>query len=185
MSRGVEQAAGHIDETQAPAPQTAEPFTLDAVKALVKALEGTDVTSLWWSQNGHRIVIRRGEASAAQQVVHPSPPPAMAAPAFAPPPPAPAAPAHAPPVHPKPAAMAGTLVTTPFVGTFYRAPSPESPPFVEVGSVVKKGQVLCIVEAMKLMNELEAEGPGRIAEILVANATMVELGQPLFRIEPP
>jgi len=76
------------------------------------------------------------------------------------------------------------LVTSPFVGTFYRAPSPDSPPFVEVGAIVKKGQSLCIVEAMKLMNEIEAEMPGKIAEILVANATPVEFGQVLFRIEP-
>jgi acetyl-CoA carboxylase biotin carboxyl carrier protein len=181
MSRGVEPAAGRIDETQPAAPTTAEPFTLDLVKALVKALEGTDVTSLRWNQNGHRIVIRRGEAPAVPHVVHHAPSAAMATPAFAPPP---AAPAHTPPAAPKAASKPGTVVASPFVGTFYRAPSPDSPPFVEVGSVVKKGQVLCIVEAMKLMNELEAEGPGRITEILVANATMVELSQPLFRIEP-
>ena len=59
-------------------------------------------------------------------------------------------------------------MTSPFVGTFYRTPSPDSPPFVEVGTVVKKGQVLCIVEAMKLMNEIEAEVAGKVAEILVA-----------------
>ncbi len=93
-----------------------------------------------------------------------------------------AAPAVAP--APKAEAKPGTVVTSPFVGTFYRAPSPDSPPFVDVGTVVKKGQVLCIVEAMKLMNEIEAETAGKIAEILVQNATPVEFGQPLFRIEP-
>jgi acetyl-CoA carboxylase biotin carboxyl carrier protein len=184
MAIGVEQAAGRIDETQPPAPAAAQPFTLDLVKALVKALEGTDVTSLRWNQNGQRIVIRRGEAPAAPPVAHHAPAAAMATPAFAPPPPAPAAPAHTPPAAPKAASKPGTVVTSPLVGTFYRAPSPDSAPFVEVGSVVKKGQVLCIVEAMKLMNELQAEGPGRITEILVANATMVELAQPLFHIEP-
>jgi acetyl-CoA carboxylase biotin carboxyl carrier protein len=70
------------------------------------------------------------------------------------------------------------------VGTFYRAPSPDSPPFVDVGSIVKKGQVLCIVEAMKLMNEIEAEVEGKIAEIYVLNATPVEFGEKLYRIEP-
>ena len=77
----------------------------------------------------------------------------------------------------------GAIVTSPFVGTFYRAPSPDSPPFVEVGTLVKKGQVLCIVEAMKLMNEIEVEVAGRVAEIFVQNATPVEFGEKLFRIE--
>ena len=89
-----------------------------------------------------------------------------------------------PPVETKPAEGAGTFVSSPFVGTFYRAPSPDSSPFVEVGTVVKKGQVLCIVEAMKLMNEIEAEQDGTVAEILVQNATPVEFGEALFRIVP-
>jgi len=74
-------------------------------------------------------------------------------------------------------------VTSPFVGTFYRAPAPEAPPFVDVGQSVRKGQVVCIVEAMKLMNEIESEFDGKILEILVKNAEHVEYGQPLFRIE--
>jgi acetyl-CoA carboxylase biotin carboxyl carrier protein len=73
-------------------------------------------------------------------------------------------------------------ITSPFVGTFYRAASPESANFVEVGSSVKKGQTLCIVEAMKLMNEIEAELAGTIAEILVENGKSVEYGQKLFMI---
>jgi len=80
-------------------------------------------------------------------------------------------------------AETGTLITSPFVGTFYRAPAPEAPPFVEVGQNVRKGQVVCIVEAMKLMNEIESESDGKILEILVKNAEHVEYGQPLFRIE--
>ncbi len=167
---------------EAPRPADAPgAFSLDEVKALVKVLEGTDVTSLRWDRNGQSIVIRRGHAAPA--VAAPLPVPvAVAAPAVAhAPAAAPAAPAAAPPKsEPKP----GTVVTSPFVGTFYRAPSPESPPFVDVGTVVKKGQVLCIVEAMKLMNEIEAEVAGKIAEILVQNATPVEFGQALFRIEP-
>ena len=74
-------------------------------------------------------------------------------------------------------------VKSPLVGTFYRAPSPESPPFVEVGSKIKKGDVLCIVEAMKVMNEIKSEVEGTIKEILVENATPVEFGQVLFVIE--
>jgi acetyl-CoA carboxylase biotin carboxyl carrier protein len=75
------------------------------------------------------------------------------------------------------------LVTSPIVGTFYRAPSPESPPYVEVGSTVSKGTVLCIVEAMKIMNEIECEVTGKISTILVENAQPVEYGQPLFIID--
>ncbi|MEX0830273.1 MAG: acetyl-CoA carboxylase biotin carboxyl carrier protein [Nitrospirales bacterium] len=75
-------------------------------------------------------------------------------------------------------------VTSPIVGTFYRAASPEADPYVEEGMVVKKGQVLCIVEAMKLMNEIEAETDGKIVKVLVESTTPVEFGQPLFLIDP-
>ena len=182
-TRRLEQAE-RAKESQAPArPTTATgPFTLDEVKALVQVLEGTDVTSLRWDRNGQQIVIRRGRAAPVTQLVHHGPV-AVPAPVAAPAPvSAPAAAAAVP--APKPEAKPGVVVTSPFVGTFYRAPSPDSPPFVDVGTVVKKGQALCIVEAMKLMNEIEAEVPGKIAEILVANATPVEFGQALFRIEP-
>jgi acetyl-CoA carboxylase biotin carboxyl carrier protein len=76
----------------------------------------------------------------------------------------------------------GTFVTSPFVGTFYRAASPETPPFVDGGQSVRKGQVVCIVEAMKLMNEIEAEADGRVEEILVKNGEHVEYGQRLIRL---
>ncbi len=75
------------------------------------------------------------------------------------------------------------LVTSPIVGTFYRAPSPESPPYVEVGGTVSKGTVLCIVEAMKIMNEIECEVTGKIASVMVENAQPVEYGQPLFIVD--
>jgi acetyl-CoA carboxylase biotin carboxyl carrier protein len=100
----------------------------------------------------------------------------------------PAAPPLPPPPPPtvekveKPA-ESGVLLTSPFVGTFYRAPAPEAPPFVEAGQAVRKGQVMCIVEAMKLMNEIESEFDGKILDILVKNAEHVEYGQALFRIE--
>jgi acetyl-CoA carboxylase biotin carboxyl carrier protein len=169
-SRGGAQPSGH--------------FTLDEVKALVKVLEGTDVTSLRWDRDGQKIVIRRGQAPALAPVAPAPQPVVAAAPVPAAAPAAPALAPAAPQAAPKPEAKPGSVVTSPFVGTFYRAPSPDSAPFVDVGTVVKKGQVLCIVEAMKLMNEIEAEIPGKIAEILVQNATPVEFGQPLFRIEP-
>jgi acetyl-CoA carboxylase biotin carboxyl carrier protein len=155
-------------------------FTLQEVKALVDAIEGTDVTSLVWARAGHKVVIRRGQpAPAAVQVLAPVAPVAPVLHASPPPPAAAPAPAKA-----EKAEKAGALVTSPFVGTFYRAPSPDSPPYVDVGTRVKKGQVLCIVEAMKLMNEIEAEVEGLVAEILTVNAAPVEFGQPLFRIEP-
>jgi acetyl-CoA carboxylase biotin carboxyl carrier protein len=74
-------------------------------------------------------------------------------------------------------------VTSPFVGSFFRAPSPEAPPFVEVGSVVRTGQTLCIIEAMKLMNEIEAECAGTVVEIFAQNGKSIEYGQKLFRIK--
>ncbi|MES2615456.1 MAG: acetyl-CoA carboxylase biotin carboxyl carrier protein [Bdellovibrionota bacterium] len=78
----------------------------------------------------------------------------------------------------------GEVMTSPFVGTFYRSPSPDTPSFVEIGSKVKKGQALCIVEAMKLMNEIESEADGEVVAILVENAKPVEFGTPLFIIAP-
>ena len=91
----------------------------------------------------------------------------------------PAAPAAGPPVDDPDSYD----VTSPFVGTFYRAPSPDTPTFAEVGSVVRPGQTLCIVEAMKLMNEIESDRAGVVKAILVENGQPVEFGQPLFVIE--
>lgn len=78
----------------------------------------------------------------------------------------------------------GHIVKSPMVGTFYRAPAPEAPPYVEVGSRVTKGMTLCILEAMKLMNELESDVAGIVREILVENGEPVEYGQVLFRVDP-
>ena len=79
---------------------------------------------------------------------------------------------------------AGRVIASPIVGTFYRSPAPDKSPYVEVGSLVKKGQVVCIVEAMKLMNEIESEFEGRVVQVLVNDGEAVEFGQPLMRIEP-
>lgn len=96
-----------------------------------------------------------------------------------------APPAHATPASALDAAASGLVdMTSPIVGTFYRQPSQSAPPFVEPGSKVKKGQVLCIIEAMKLMNEIEAEMDAEIVEVLVANGQPVEFGEILFRLRP-
>ena len=76
------------------------------------------------------------------------------------------------------------IIKSPMVGTFYRAPAPDAPPFVEIGQDIDVGQVVCIIEAMKLMNEIKSEVAGRIADVLVENGAAVEFGQPLFAIEP-
>ena len=94
-------------------------------------------------------------------------------------PPAPAAPAAAPPPAPE-----GPEVKSPMIGTFYRRPSPDADSFVEVGSVVEPDTVVCIIEAMKVMNEIKAEVKGTIAEVLLEDGKPVEYGQALFRIEP-
>jgi oxaloacetate decarboxylase alpha subunit len=87
------------------------------------------------------------------------------------------------PVEQLPAAS-GVEIKSPMVGTFYRAPAPEAPAFVEVGQVIEPGQVLCIIEAMKLMNEIKSEVKGRLVKILVENAQPIEFGQVLFLVEP-
>ncbi|HYG68579.1 MAG TPA: acetyl-CoA carboxylase biotin carboxyl carrier protein [Anaeromyxobacteraceae bacterium] len=160
-------------------------FTLEDVKKLVQLVEKSDVTHIAWQRGVEKVVIRRGGAVAAPAVPAAAlvvPQPAVAAPIPAAPPAAAAPPAPAAKAEAKPEKAPGVVVNSPFVGTFYRSPSPDSPAFVDVGSKVKKGQVLCIVEAMKLMNEIEAEVDGTVAEIFVQNATPVEFGEPLFRI---
>jgi acetyl-CoA carboxylase biotin carboxyl carrier protein len=112
-------------------------------------------------------------------------PSASYAPQYAPLPAAGAAeaqPAGGAPAAPAAAAPQGHVVTSPMVGTFYRAPSPGADPFIQVGDTVKEGQTLCIIEAMKLLNEIESDKAGVVKEILVDNGQAVEYGQPLFLI---
>ena len=94
-----------------------------------------------------------------------------------------AGPAASPPPAAAPAQPTGHTLKSPMVGTFYRAPSPGAPPFVEIGQSVSKGQTLCIIEAMKLLNEIESDVSGTVKAILVENGQPVEYGQPLFLIE--
>jgi acetyl-CoA carboxylase biotin carboxyl carrier protein len=159
--------------------RSSDAFTFEDVRKLVQLVEKSEVTHLEWEKGPDKVVISRGGAAApaAAPAIHAAPVAATIAAV-------PAPLAAAPKAEAKPADKPGVLVTSPFVGTFYRAPSPESPPFVELGAKVKKGQTLCIVEAMKLMNEIEAEQDGTVAEVLVQNATPVEFGEALFRIVP-
>jgi acetyl-CoA carboxylase biotin carboxyl carrier protein len=157
---------------------------VDKLRAILTALQGTDVTRLTWVSGQETLDVRLGHPPVAPAAAAPVAVPLAAAPQPSPAPPPPAAGAPVAPA-PKLADDKKTFtVNSPFVGTFYRSASPDSPPFVDVGQVVKKGQVLCIVEAMKLMNEIEAEQPGRLTEVLVQNGSPVEYGEPLFRLEP-
>jgi acetyl-CoA carboxylase biotin carboxyl carrier protein len=152
------------------------------IKRLLEAMVGSDATELELVIGEFKLSVKRG----AQQVLVAQPAPvALPTPAAAVPVPTPAnspAAAQAPP--PAPATSHLVEVTAPIVGTFYASPSPETPAYVKVGDRVTPGTVLCIIEAMKLMNEIEAEVAGVVKEILVRNEEPVEYGQVLFRIEP-
>jgi acetyl-CoA carboxylase biotin carboxyl carrier protein len=148
---------------------------LDQLDALLTKLAAHDVSEFEWEDESASLRVTLGKPvhhMVAAPAHHAAPAPAVHAHA--------AAKAEAA----APAAVEGTIVTSPFVGTFYRAPNPDSPSFCEVGATVKKGQTLCIVEAMKLMNEIEADVAGTVAEIYAENGKPVEYGQRLFRIIP-
>ncbi len=149
---------------------------LKELKALLRLMEGNEVEELEVEEGGRRIRIRRRSALGGV-------PPTMAglgAPTLPPGAQAPMLPAPTPV-----ADTAGLIpVEAPMVGTFYRAPAPGADAYVKEGDIVQKGTVLCIIEAMKLMNEIEAEAKGRVARILVENAQPVEFGQTLFFLEP-
>ena len=150
------------------------------LKSLIKMIMETDITEFEMENTEEKVVIKRGSRT---EVIQMAAPAAYAAPAALP-----AAPvaAVAAPVAAAPAAkeeMSGETITSPIVGTFYRAASPEAPAFCEEGQVVEKGQVICLVEAMKMFNEIEADFKCKIVKICVENAQPVEFGQPLFVIE--
>jgi acetyl-CoA carboxylase biotin carboxyl carrier protein len=149
------------------------------LKLLIKMITETDITEFELDNSEEKIVIRRGPKTEYINVAAPaaqmySAPQQMSAPSVA----APGAPAVQAVV-----AESGETVNSPIVGSFYRAPAPDAAPYVEVGQVVEKGQVLCIVEAMKLMNEIEAEFRCKIVKICKENAQAVEFGDPLFVVE--
>jgi acetyl-CoA carboxylase biotin carboxyl carrier protein len=140
---------------------------IDDLKELISLLQDTDITEIQLEKDGTKVKIRRQMLVSSLEM------------------------------HPKktPVTIEKTTeseedvqrlftVTSPIVGTFYKSPSPETPPFVEAGTKVRKGQVICIIEAMKLMNEIESEVEGVIVRALVENGQPVEYGEPLFVIEP-
>ena len=148
--------------------------TVECVEALARILRENDLGRIKVSTEDVDIIIE-GKKCAPMPPMPPMPPMApMAMPAAAP---------AAPAAEAAPAAVSGNIVTSPIVGTFYAAPSPDKPPFVKVGDTVNAGDVVCIIESMKLMNEINCEFSGRVAEIYVNNGEPVEFGQKLMRIE--
>jgi acetyl-CoA carboxylase biotin carboxyl carrier protein len=147
------------------------------VKKLIEMLEESSLSEIEIREGEEAIRISRG-SSGGTQVVHMAPAPMHAAPHAAP-----AAPATAPAEIPAAALPAGHAVISPMVGTFYRSASPEAKPFVDVGSQVNVGDTLCIIEAMKMMNEIESDKAGVIKAILKENGQPVEYGETLFIIE--
>ena len=162
-------------------------MNLKEIKELVQFLKEEDITEFELERGDVKVRIKRGtpESAPAQQeriiAVHPAPTAVHVAAAAAPVPAVAASPAAA--ETPKPEEKLH-MVHSPIVGTYYESPSPGSPPFVKPGDQVEAGQVLCIVEAMKLMNEIEADVAGEIVKMLVKNGQPIEYGQELFAIRP-
>ncbi len=158
-------------------------MNLNEIKQLIEIINGSDLQETIIEEGNFKIILRRSASNVTTQFI-PVQPSAPTMPVL--PDQSIAAPAVV--VSPQPAKNepATNLIESrsPIVGTFYQSSSPDSPPFVAVNDVVKKGDVLCIIEAMKLMNEIEAEVSGTIVEILVENGQAVEYDQPLFRIKP-
>ena len=149
----------------------------EEVKELMKLFAKSKLDKIKVKNKDFEIEMEKGGETV---VVEAAPSSAQAAPVVTTAAPQPAA--AAPQEESKPAAE-GELITSPMVGTFYAAPSPDSPPFVQAGDTVRKGQTLCILEAMKIMNELEAEYDCKILEVLVQDGEPVEYDKPLFRVE--
>jgi len=158
------------------------------IQELIKTINKSNISELSIEEGEFKITIKQDLAAPAQYVTMPQAPvqvqqqqqagqPAVAAAAT------PAAPAAEKPAAPAPASNTITI-KSPMIGTFYRSPSPDKPVFVNVGDEIKAGQVLCIIEAMKLFNEIESEVSGRLVKVVADDSSPVEYDQPLFIIEP-
>jgi acetyl-CoA carboxylase biotin carboxyl carrier protein len=152
-------------------------MNLKEIREILEMLKGTDVSELEIGRGDTVLKVRRGVVSGPPAAYAPQPAPAA-------PPPAAPRPEEGKAAPKESARPAHKEVVSPIVGTFYRSPAPDAAPFVEVGARVVKGQVLCIVEAMKIMNQIESDTTGTIAAILVENAQPVAYGQPLFHVVP-
>ena len=150
---------------------------LNKIKQVVDLMKKSDLSEFEIQDQEFKLRIKRdvGGRTASAPVAGPAPATVAAAPV--------AAPAPAPAAAPVAADPNVKVITSPMVGTFYATPSPESPNFVAIGSNVKADSVVCIIEAMKVMNEIQSELSGTIVECLVASGTSVEFGQPLFRVK--
>ncbi len=159
-----------------------QPFDLEKLQHLMELMEKHGLTELHLKNAGQVWRLRRGPETitVAPQPVY-SPPPAM--PTQTPQPVQPTG-GTGGEVAPAPVAESGVLIKSPTVGTFYAAPSPDDPPFVTVGSKIQPDTIVCLVEAMKVYNDIQAEVAGTITSILVKNGDAVEYDQPLFRVEP-
>lgn len=152
-------------------------MTINEIKEILDLFNSSNVAEMEVQRGENRVRLRRGATDVSQIV-----PPVASASAIAPPPVTSTAVAAKP--APPPSDENTVLVKSPIVGTFYESPSPDAPAFVKVGDVVAPGQVLCIIESMKLMNEIEAEVGGTIIAKLVENGRPVEYGEPLFSLKP-
>ena len=165
-------------ETQDSQTDAGGPFSLGTLRELVELMEKHGLTEVSLKNGDTQWKLRRGPETAsgfAPQAVY------APAPAPSPPPQAAAAPAPQPAA---PAAPSGPVIKSPTVGTFYAAASPDDPPFATVGTRVQPDTVVCLIEAMKVFNQIPAEISGVISEVLVKNGDSIEYGQPLFRVSP-
>ncbi|MFO0963248.1 MAG: acetyl-CoA carboxylase biotin carboxyl carrier protein [Phycisphaerales bacterium] len=149
------------------------------LKELVRLMTTSDLTEIDLRDKDEQVTIRRAAPQAAPQIIH-APMVAHAAPAA----PVAAAPAAAAPAAPADEHAGLIPIESPMVGTFYAAPSPDKPPFATVGAQIGPESVVCLVEAMKIFNEIKAERSGTIAKVLVKSGQAVEFGQPLFMVKP-
>jgi acetyl-CoA carboxylase biotin carboxyl carrier protein len=156
------------------------PFDANELKEILLTLNQTDISELNLKQGDFELVIRRGTDTPTQVMVPATMLQAAAAPVAMPQ----AAVAPTPSTSAPPTDKKYLEVTSPIVGTFYASPAPDEPPFVRTGDRISKGQTVCIIEAMKIMNEIEAEVVGEVVEILVQNGQPVEYGQVLMRVNP-
>ena len=154
-------------------PRSSEREAFRLIEEMLQLMESRGLVELELEHQGIRLRLKKASTSPAPQLVEYATgvPQSQAASSSA-------------PAKPVEANDHRIIVKSPMVGTFYRAPSPDAPPFIEVGQEIEPGQVVCIVEAMKLMNEIKAEVSGRVVELFAENGEPVEFGQPLFAVDP-